>query len=127
MPKQARETGEVRTLFGRRRSLPELNTRNAALRAAAERMAINTPMQGTAADIIKQAMLRVSEQLIAQRLGAKMILQVHDELLLEVPEPELRQTAALVEECMSRAYDLKVPLKVDTKAGSNWLQMAPVA
>ena len=127
MPKQARETGEVRTLFGRRRSLPELNTRNAALRAAAERMAINTPMQGTAADIIKQAMLGVSEQLEAQRLGAKMILQVHDELLLEVPKPELRQTAALVEECMSRAYDLKVPLKVDTKAGPNWLQMAPVA
>jgi DNA polymerase-1 len=125
-PKLARAAGEVRTLFGRRRGLPELKTRAPALRAAAERMAINTPMQGTAADIIKLAMLHVHEQLAARRLSGKMILQVHDELLLEVPEAELRQTAALVEECMSSAFDLKVPLKVDAKAGPNWLEMKRV-
>ena len=126
IPEIARVTGEVRTLFGRRRALPELKARAPALRASAERMAINTPMQGTAADIIKQAMLRVREQLEAQRLSGVMTLQVHDELLLEVPRAELRETAALVEECMSGAYELKVPLKVDTKWGPNWLGMKPL-
>lgn len=126
IPRQARETGEVRTLFGRRRGLPELNTRAAALRAAAERMAINTPMQGTAADIIKLAMLRVHAQLLDRGLSGKMTLQVHDELLLEVPLSELRETASLVEECMSGAYELRVPLKVDAKWGQDWLRMKPV-
>ena len=127
MPQQAREAGYVRTLFGRRRPLPELRARAPALRAAAERMAINTPMQGTAADIIKLAMLRVHGELPRQRLTGRMILQVHDELLLEVPEAELAQTARLVTRCMSGAYELRVPLKVDTKAGPNWLEMTPVA
>jgi len=126
VPAAAREAGYVRTLFGRRRDLPELRTRAPALRAAAERMAINTPMQGTAADIIKVAMLRVYERLASTGLKGKMILQVHDELLLEVPTAEVRGTAALVEECMSGAYELRVPLKVDTKVGPNWLEMTPV-
>jgi DNA polymerase-1 len=126
MPQQARASGEVRTLLGRRRGLPELQARAAAVRAAAERMAINTPMQGTAADIIKLAMLRVQERLHADGRRGRMTLQVHDELLLEVPLSELREIASLVESCMSGAYGLKVPLKVDLKWGQNWLRMNPL-
>ena len=126
MPKRARSEGYVRTLLGRRRPLPELRTRAPAVRQAAERMAINTPMQGSAADIIKLAMLRVPEALRQQDLGAKMTLQVHDELLLETPRGELKETVALVRACMSEAYELRVPLKVDVKAGPNWLEMEPV-
>ena len=125
-PKEARERGYVLTLFGRRRDLPELRARNPALRSAAERMAVNTPMQGTAADIIKLAMLRVAQDLRARRLSARMILQVHDELLFEVPAEELEPTAAVAVQCMSGAYALRVPLKVDAKAGPNWLEMKPV-
>ena len=127
VPEEARRTGYVQTLFGRRRPLPELRTRVAARRAAAERMAINTPMQGTAADIIKVAMLRVEEGLASHGLRGRMILQVHDELLLEVPEAELEETAGLVVECMAGACELEVPLKVDAKAGPNWLQMRSLA
>jgi DNA polymerase-1 len=122
-PERAREMGYVTTLYGRRRYLPELRTRAPAVRAAAERMAINTPMQGSAADIIKLAMLRVHERLRAEGLTARMILQVHDELLLEVPERELQTAGRLVAECMSGAYQLVVPLKVDLKWGRNWLDM----
>jgi len=127
VPAQARAAGYVKTLLGRRRFLPELTTRSPSLRAAAERMAINSPMQGTAADIIKLAMLRVHDQLAARGFEANMILQVHDELLFEVPEAEIPETARLVIECMAGACDLKVPLKVDAKAGRNWLEMSPVA
>jgi len=126
-PERAREAGYVETLLGRRRALPELRTGSAPVRQAAERMAINTPMQGTAADIIKLAMLRLQERLEGGKLRARLILQVHDELLLEVPERELPAAAALVAECMSGAYELRVPLKVDVKAGRNWLEMEPVA
>ncbi len=126
MPERAREQGYVETLMGRRRPLPELRTRAPAVRQAAERMAINTPMQGSAADIIKLAMLRFAEALGATELRAQMLLQVHDELLLEVPRGELAETASLVAECMSGAYQLCVPLKVDVKAGDNWLDMQPV-
>ena len=126
IPARARETGYVTTLLGRRRYLPELKARVASVRSAAERMAINTPMQGSAADIIKLAMLQVHDGLFANGLTARMILQVHDELLLEVPESELQATAALVSRCMSGAYDLSVPLKVDVKAGPNWLDMSPI-
>lgn len=126
MPERAREQGYVETLMGRRRPLPELRARAPAVRQAAERMAINTPMQGSAADIIKQAMLRFAEALRATELRAQMLLQVHDELLLEVPQGELAETASLVAECMSGAYQLSVPLKVDVKAGKNWLDMQPL-
>jgi DNA polymerase-1 len=126
VPAAARAAGYVKTLFGRRRPLPELTARVPTLRAAAERMAINTPMQGTAADIIKLAMLRVHHRLACSGLRGKMLLQVHDELLLEVPEAEVAETAALVSECMAGACDLQVPLKVETKAGRNWLEMRRV-
>ena len=126
MPARARELGYVQTLMGRRRPLPELRTRAAAVRQAAERMAINTPMQGSAAEIIKVAMLRVHEGLREQKLRGRMILQVHDELVLEAPERELREMASLVGRCMANAYELRVPLKVEVKAGRNWLDMESV-
>jgi DNA polymerase-1 len=126
LPAEAAALGYVLTLLGRRRDLPELRARAPMLRQAAERMAVNTPMQGTAADIMKLAMLRVHGQLQQRGLQAKLLLQVHDELLLEVPEGELAEVQALVEDCMSRAYELAVPLKVDTKVGPNWLDMAAV-
>ncbi len=126
MPGRAREAGYVTTLLGRRRPLPELRARNPALRQAAERMAVNTPMQGSAADIMKIAMLRLRGALQQDHLSARLLLQVHDELLLEVPRRELETTASAVAACMSEAYELRVPLKVDTKAGPNWLDMKPV-
>ncbi|UCC69848.1 MAG: DNA polymerase I [Armatimonadota bacterium] len=126
MPKRARAAGFVTTLLGRRRPLPELRSRNPALRQAAERMAVNTPMQGSAADIMKLAMLRLHCALQTGELAARLLLQVHDELLLEVPRSQLNETARLVEEAMGSAYDLRVPLKVDTKSGSNWLDMEPL-
>jgi DNA polymerase-1 len=125
-PKEARGVGYVTTLLGRRRPLPELRARVPSLRQAAERMAVNTPMQGSAADIMKLAMLALHHHLEQTGLSARMILQVHDELLLEVPSSELRETASLVRACMSGAYELRVPLKVDLKAGANWLEMSPV-
>jgi DNA polymerase-1 len=126
MPERARKSGYVVTLMGRRRPLPELRTRALVRRQAAERMAINTPIQGTAADIMKVAMLRVQEGLDEKGLKAKMILQVHDELLLEVPREELKETGAVVTERMASAYDLCVPLRVDAKAGPNWMDMKSV-
>ncbi len=127
MPERARRDGYVTTLMGRRRPLPELRTRAPAVRQAAERMAINTPMQGSAADIIKLAMLRVHESLQERGLRTQMLLQVHDELVFEVPRPEVGEAAALVAECMSGAYELRVPLKVELKAGGNWLDMRPLS
>ena len=124
MPDRARQAGYVVTLLGRRRYLPELRAPTPAVRQGAERMAINTPVQGSAADIIKLAMLRVEEELARRGLHARMILQVHDELLLGVPASEVEETGAAVAEAMSGAYRLKVPLKVDLKAGANWLEMA---
>jgi DNA polymerase-1 len=89
-------------------------------------MAVNTPMQGTAADIMKLAMLKVHAWLTAAPHRAKLLLQVHDELLLEVPEEELAEVTHAVHDCMAQAYPLTVPLKVDLKVGSNWLEMDPV-
>ncbi len=126
VPGRARRDGYVTTLMGRRRPLPDLRSRAPAVRQAAERMAINTPMQGSAAEIMKLAMLRVHESLKRRGMGAKMLLQVHDELLLEAPESELMDTAGLLDECMSGAYELRVPLKVEVKAGGNWLDMKPL-
>lgn len=123
---QAAELGYVETLLGRRRYFPELQSdqkAHAGLRAAAERMAINMPIQGTAADIIKIAMIQLRHELEARRLRSRPLLQVHDELLLEVPQDELQEAAALVASIMENAYQLKVRLKVDCKAGGNWGQM----
>jgi DNA polymerase-1 len=117
---QARTQGFVRTLLGRRRYLPDLSSRNRALRQAAERMAVNTVIQGTAADLIKKAMVEVAEALREAGLAARMILQVHDELVFEAPERELEALSGLVRERMQSVYALRVPLRVDVGTGNNW-------
>jgi DNA polymerase-1 len=122
----ARTQGYVTTLLGRKRSIPELQARNPSLRGAGERMAINMPIQGTAADIIKIAMLRVSERLAADGLSARLLLQVHDELLFEVPRDEVPNLAAAVRETMESALPLDVPLTVDVKVGDDWESMTPL-
>lgn len=116
---QARQDGFVTTLLGRRRQLPDIGHRNRTRREFAERTAINTPIQGTAADIIKLAMLAVNRELGRQKLEARMILQVHDELVLEVPEPELDQTEKLLKAAMENVIDLAVPLVVNLNAAKS--------
>lgn len=116
----AAEKGYVETLFGRRLHLPEINARNGQRRQAAERTAINAPMQGTAADIIKNAMIAVDRYLIDENPDAKMIMQVHDELVLEVAEGQLEQVQARVVELMSAAAELAIPLEVGVGSGNNW-------
>jgi DNA polymerase-1 len=117
---QAREQGYVETLFGRRLYLPEIKSRNAARRQYAERTAINAPMQGTAADIIKRAMISADQWLIKEKPDARMIMQVHDELVFEASEDQLEQCAATIRSIMSSAADLNVPLIVDIGVGRNW-------
>ncbi|MDA8898155.1 DNA polymerase I [Porticoccaceae bacterium] len=116
----AAEKGYVETHFGRRLYLPEINSRNGMRRQAAERTAINAPMQGTAADIIKLAMINVDNWLRNQKLKSRMIMQVHDELVLEVPESEHRQVIIGIKECMENAASLQVKLVVDVGVGDNW-------
>ena len=118
-----RERGYVETVLGRRRYIPEVHSPNGQVRAAAERMAINMPVQGTSADIIKVAMINLQQEMERRGFRSKMILQVHDELLFEVPPEELEETRALAEEVMPQAMKLSVPLKVEVKAGKNWGQM----
>lgn len=116
-----RENGYVKTLFGRRRYLPELAASNKVTKAFGERVAMNTPIQGTAADIIKIAMIRVYERLRREGLQARLILQVHDELLVEAPKEEADRASAVLREEMESAMELKAPLVADTHAGNNWL------
>ena len=116
---QARRDGYVTTLLGRRRLLPEIKSRNRIRREFAERTAINTPIQGTAADIIKLAMLAVDRELAAQGLGARMILQIHDELVLEVPTREVAATTELLRRCMEGVMELAVPLTVNIQVSQN--------
>jgi len=123
----ARTTGYVTTMYGRRRYLPELNAQPGGARAQAERIAINTPIQGTAADLIKLAMIRLDQALRERGLGARMILQVHDELLLEAPEAEWQEAAKLAKREMEGVAELKIPLKVDLKSGANWAEMSGAA
>ncbi|HZE43981.1 MAG TPA: DNA polymerase I [Steroidobacteraceae bacterium] len=118
--RQARETGYVETVFGRRLYLPEIQSRNAALRQYAERSAINAPMQGTAADIIKRAMIEVDSWLQSSRIPARLIMQVHDELVLEVADEAVEALVGQTRTHMIRAADLSVPLKVDVGVGRNW-------
>ncbi len=120
----ARTTGYVTTMYGRRRYLPELNAQPGGARAQAERIAINTPIQGTAADLIKLAMIRLDKALRERGLGARMILQVHDELLLEAPKAEWQEAASLAKREMEGVAQLKIPLKVDLKSGPNWAEMS---
>jgi DNA polymerase-1 len=119
---KAREAGYVETLYGRRRYLNDINSRNGVVRGIAERNAINAPIQGTAADIIKVAMNRIHERLHVDNLQSKMILQVHDELNFDVFKPELVKMQELVKQQMERACELSVPLVVDMGVGNNWLQ-----
>jgi DNA polymerase-1 len=119
---QAREQGYVETLFGRRLYLPEINSRNAARRQYAERTAINAPMQGTAADIIKRAMIAADQWLTQENPDAKMIMQVHDELVFEIVEDQVDDCAANIRTLMCAAADLDVPLIVDIGIGDNWDQ-----
>lgn len=122
---EARENGFVTTLMNRRRYLPDIRSRNFHLRSFAERTAMNTPIQGSAADLIKLAMVNIASRLRAEGFRSKMILQVHDELIFEVPEAELQPLAELVRREMETAIDLLVPLKVDVKVGTNWFNVAP--
>ncbi|MGC8633397.1 MAG: DNA polymerase I [Candidatus Limnocylindrales bacterium] len=122
----ARTQGYVTTLLGRRRFIPELQERNPNLRAAGERMAINMPIQGTAADIIKLAMIRMGARLQRDGFRARMLLQVHDELLFEVPRDEVAQLAPVVRETMEGALPLDVPLTVDLKSADDWESMTPL-
>jgi DNA polymerase I len=118
--KQAHEQGFVETIFGRRLYLPDLQSRNYNLRQGAERQAINAPMQGTAADIIKRAMLAVHPWLLDKASEIRMLLQVHDELVFEVREDCIDKYRAGIMERMSAAAVLKVPLVVDVGVGMNW-------
>ena len=118
---EAHEHGYVTTLLGRRRYLPEINSDNRRIREFAERVAVNTPLQGTAADLIKVAMIRIHRRLQDEKLGAHMLLQVHDELVFEAPESELPALEALVRREMTNAMQLEVPIKVDVGIGENWL------
>jgi DNA polymerase-1 len=122
----ARQQGYVSTLLGRKRRIPELEARNPSLRAAGERMAINMPIQGTAADIIKIAMIRLAERLSAGGFRARPLLQVHDELLLEVPRDEVDRLVPVLRATMEAALTLDVPLTVDVKVGDDWESMVPL-
>jgi DNA polymerase-1 len=126
---QAIRQGYVETLLGRRRYFPQLARGAGTLPEVArraEREAINAPIQGTAADIIKLAMIRIPPALRAAGLSGEMLLQVHDELVVECPQRELEETARLVQDLMQQAQELRVPLKTDAKAGANWAEMTPV-
>jgi DNA polymerase-1 len=120
---QARERGYVQTVMGRRRYIPEIKSPNRQVRESAERMAVNMPVQGTSADIIKIAMVNLHREMEGRKLQTKMTLQVHDELLFEVPPEEVETMKELVTEIMPQALKLSVPLKIDIKLGKNWAEM----
>jgi DNA polymerase-1 len=120
---QTRRDGRVKTLFGRIRPIPDINSKNATQRGFAERTAVNTPLQGTAADLIKLAMIRIDEEIRQRGLKSRMTLQVHDELVFEVPENEVDTVKPLVREHMEGAHALAVPLVVEIGVGSNWRDM----
>ncbi len=122
---EAKRLGYVKTLFGRKRQIPELFSSSQTERALGERIAINTPVQGTAADIIKMAMISIHRRLMRENLRAKLLLQVHDELLLEVPEDEIEEVEKMVKEEMESTVRLRVPLKVETGIGTNWAEAHP--
>ncbi len=117
----AQEHGYVETVLGRRRYLPDIHSRNQVVRGGAERNAVNAPIQGSAADIIKIAMIRIHQQLQAQQLQTRMLLQVHDELVFDVPKAELELVKPLIKEAMENAFTLAVPLVADLGVGANWL------
>ena len=118
--KEAKEKGYVSTIFHRRRNLPQLKSSNFNIRSFGERMAMNTPIQGSAADIIKIAMVKIYRTLEERNLKAKLILQVHDELLIECPENEKETVTRILQESMEDAVKISVPLKVDISYADNW-------
>jgi DNA polymerase-1 len=118
--REAKEKGYVSTLMKRRRYLPEINSRNLAARQFAERTAINTPIQGTASDMIKMAMIAIHRRIRREGLKVRMIIQVHDELVFEVPQDELTAVSAMVKEEMEKVVTLNVPLEVDVNWGTSW-------
>jgi len=120
--KKARDAGFVTTMFGRKRYLPDIHSHNQVVRGNAERNAINAPIQGSAADIIKIAMIRIDERMKAEKFKSMMILQVHDELIFEVLASELEKLTELVMFEMSNAVKLDIPLKVDYGTGNNWFE-----
>jgi DNA polymerase-1 len=120
---QARQTGYVQTLLGRRRYIPELKSPDPAVRQFGERMAVNAPIQGSAADLIKRAMVQLAQQLRKQGMKSRMLIQVHDELVCESPPQEREPLARLLQEIMEHAIELVVPLRVTLKTGPNWLEL----
>ena len=124
--KEAEESGYSVTLFGRRRYIPELSAQNANLRAFGKRVAMNAPIQGTAADIIKVAMIRVERRLRDEKLDAHLVMQVHDELILEVRDDQVERAAKILKDEMEHAVALSVPLTVDVTSGKNWLEQREV-
>ena len=118
----AKEKGYVETLFGRRRALPELASSNFQVRASGERMARNTPIQGTAADIIKLAMVHVWQRLRDEKLQARLLLQVHDELIVEAPEAEAERVKQILQQEMENVVHYSVPLTTEVGVGKTWLQ-----
>ena len=120
----AREHGYVQTLKGRKRWLRDITSNNPTVRGYAERNAINTPIQGAAADMIKLAMIRVHDELKKRKLQTRMVLQVHDELVFDVPQNELEETKQLVTSCMEAAMELPngVPVRAEAGSGNNWLE-----
>ena len=121
---EARREGFVRTLFGRIRPLPDISSKNFNLRGFAERTAVNTPLQGTAADLIKLAMIRIDRELREQKFKSRMLLQVHDELVFEAPEKEVAKLKDLVRDAMENVHKVNVPLVVDISVGNNWRDMS---
>ncbi|MDD5692395.1 MAG: DNA polymerase I [Candidatus Omnitrophica bacterium] len=124
--KKAQDDGFVTTLLGRRRYIPEINNKNMGIRQFAQRQAVNTPIQGTASDLIKLAMIKISSQIKEKGLKAKMILQIHDELVFDLPISELDDFCPMVRDKMEQVMKLDVPIKVDMKKGKNWLEMEPI-
>jgi DNA polymerase-1 len=118
--KKTEETGFASTILGRRRYIPTINSRNKTEKSAAERIAVNTPIQGSAADIVKTAMLNLDKRLAAEQSPARLLLQVHDELILECPQKAAAETVKLVPEEMENALRLSIPLRVSVETGNRW-------
>lgn len=123
MVKSAQENGYVETLFGRRRYVPELKSSNYMMREFGKRVAMNTPIQGTAADIMKIAMNKVYEELEKENIDGKIVLQVHDELILEVNEKDKEKASKILKECMENAFELEIPLKVEVTTAKCWYDL----
>ena len=119
---KAKEEGYVETLFHRRRYIPELKSNNYMVRQFGARVAMNTPIQGTAADIMKIAMIRVLKEIKSRKLKSKIVLQVHDEMMIEAPEDEKEEIRKIMKDCMENAIELKVPLIADISEAKNWYE-----